>query len=465
MKKPSKQKRNTARANSSKGRQKDSLSAVVKNNKARKRVPVKNVHLVKKTRTAVFFSRISSYARTIGNFTKRVAYAYWWPNGRPGDKVKTPKVVLISENVIPTKKNRRIFILNTVFAILFLLGVVFSIFQLSHATTPNPGHPWTDIGNGLWAASNTQTSLRTFTFPDTNATVLTSSSSLIIYATSTNANFTPNTSSNTVLYADATAGSFTITLPTASGNAGLVYFIKRIDYAANYLVTIAPQSGQTIDNASTTLLTRNAQVVTLQSNGSNWVSLDQQVYDVNAYRTRGASTTALTQWYTSPVNGTAIANATALTTNTLYAMPLVIPTPSTIDMMSIDVGTISAGGTAELGIYADTGNGYPGALVDDCGSVSVATAAPVTCSTGMPVTLSPGLYWMTIVASGTPIVHDFSVAQIMPVLGYSSSTVVSSTIGWKSTFTKAALTSPFPGTATGTLLAAPLPAIFVHFLK
>lgn len=48
------------------------------------------------------------------------------------------------------------------------------------ATTPNPGHPWTDVGNGFWQASNSQTALRTFTFPDADATVLTSNTAVTV---------------------------------------------------------------------------------------------------------------------------------------------------------------------------------------------------------------------------------------------------------------------------------------------
>jgi hypothetical protein len=57
------------------------------------------------------------------------------------------------------------------YTILFFV-VAFSVFNLVTATTPNPGHPWTEVGDGLiqFAAP---TSLRTYTGPDANATLLT----------------------------------------------------------------------------------------------------------------------------------------------------------------------------------------------------------------------------------------------------------------------------------------------------
>ena len=60
---------------------------------------------------------------------------------------------------------------NAVLVIIILSVVVFRAL----AATPNPGHPWTGVGDGLWVATGT-TAARTFTFPDYNATVITSNS-------------------------------------------------------------------------------------------------------------------------------------------------------------------------------------------------------------------------------------------------------------------------------------------------
>ena len=52
--------------------------------------------------------------------------------------------------------------------------VSFSVifFSSLFAATPNPGHPWIEVGDGLWGATGT-TAYRTFTFPNASATVLT----------------------------------------------------------------------------------------------------------------------------------------------------------------------------------------------------------------------------------------------------------------------------------------------------
>jgi hypothetical protein len=59
------------------------------------------------------------------------------------------------------------------------LITLFSLAGILYSATPNPGHPWSQIGEGLWAATGT-TALRTFTFPDATATVLTTNSAVTV---------------------------------------------------------------------------------------------------------------------------------------------------------------------------------------------------------------------------------------------------------------------------------------------
>ncbi|HEV2601810.1 MAG TPA: hypothetical protein VGT41_05980 [Candidatus Babeliales bacterium] len=67
------------------------------------------------------------------------------------------------------------------FVYLVLIAVViFLVTKMVTATTPNPGHPWTDIGNGTFQVANTQTLVRTFTFPDADATMLTSNAAVTV---------------------------------------------------------------------------------------------------------------------------------------------------------------------------------------------------------------------------------------------------------------------------------------------
>ena len=77
------------------------------------------------------------------------------------------------------------------------------------------------------------------------------------------------TASDHSLFCDATSGNLTITLPSATGCAGRVYVIKKIDSGAN-LVTIGCSGSETIDGASNYQLSSQYESITMQSNGSNW---------------------------------------------------------------------------------------------------------------------------------------------------------------------------------------------------
>jgi hypothetical protein len=75
--------------------------------------------------------------------------------------------------------------------------------------------------------------------------------------------------SDDVLLGDATSGAITITLPTAVGNTGEVFHIKKIDSSVN-AVTIATTSSQTIDGALTQPILTQYQNITVVSNGVGW---------------------------------------------------------------------------------------------------------------------------------------------------------------------------------------------------
>jgi hypothetical protein len=82
------------------------------------------------------------------------------------------------------------------------------------------------------------------------------------------ANYTVATS-DTVILADATSGSVTITLPTASSASGYRFFVKRIDNSGNS-VTVQRSSSDTIDGAINQTLGLQYMSITVVSNGNNW---------------------------------------------------------------------------------------------------------------------------------------------------------------------------------------------------
>lgn len=84
-------------------------------------------------------------------------------------------------------------------------------------------------------------------------------------------NTTLTTSVNQILLADTTSGIFTITLPTAVGNPGLAYTIKKINQGND--LTINTTSSQTIDGSTSIVLKVQYTSLDIISNGTNWFIL------------------------------------------------------------------------------------------------------------------------------------------------------------------------------------------------
>lgn len=81
--------------------------------------------------------------------------------------------------------------------------------------------------------------------------------------------------------------------------------------------------------------------------------------------------------------------------------PWLVRRPITLDRLAAEVTTAGeAGSKVRLGIYSDSGECRPGALVVDGGTIAgdVVAVASVT----VAVTLQPGLYWLAIAAQDAP---------------------------------------------------------------
>ena len=72
---------------------------------------------------------------------------------------------------------------------------------------------------------------------------------------------------------DCTSNDITINLPTAVGNEGLTYIIKKVDSTGN-TITIDANSTQTIDGEETQTITQQYTSVKIISNGTNWDILE-----------------------------------------------------------------------------------------------------------------------------------------------------------------------------------------------
>ena len=80
---------------------------------------------------------------------------------------------------------------------------------------------------------------------------------------------------DTILLVNATGGNITITLPdsglvaSTKDEMGKIFYIKKVDASAN-TVTVDGYSTQTIDGATTKVLTTQYDSISIVSDGSNW---------------------------------------------------------------------------------------------------------------------------------------------------------------------------------------------------
>jgi hypothetical protein len=108
----------------------------------------------------------------------------------------------------------------------------------------------------------------------TTATTATNVTGSITTAISTKTTAYTATASDNTLLGNATSAAFSITLPTAVGITGKTYTVKKIDSSAN-AVTVATTSSQTIDGTTTKPLARQYDAIAVQSDGSNWMIINQ----------------------------------------------------------------------------------------------------------------------------------------------------------------------------------------------
>jgi hypothetical protein len=89
------------------------------------------------------------------------------------------------------------------------------------------------------------------------------------FATATKTSGYTVSTTDTVIFANATSGNVTITLPAASSTAGYRFYVKRIDNATN-TCTIACSGADTLDGQSTVALNVQYMSMTVVTDGSAW---------------------------------------------------------------------------------------------------------------------------------------------------------------------------------------------------
>ena len=105
----------------------------------------------------------------------------------------------------------------------------------------------------------------------------------------------------------------------------------------------------------------------------------------------------------------------AVAAGTITFAPFWVGTPASFTRIGTEVTTAGAAGSLlRLGIYRDAGNGLPGNLVLDAGTIDAATTGAKELTIAQ--TLAPGLYWLTVLSEvGSPSVRTVSGVGLTPV--------------------------------------------------
>lgn len=134
----------------------------------------------------------------------------------------------------------------------------------------------------------------------------------------------------------------------------------------------------------------------------------------------------------------------------MHAQPLVLPS-CTLQTLAARVTGAVAGSLIRLGLYADNGNGYPGALLIDGGQVSGAVAGTVA-APNFSAVHPGGFLWAVVVnQTGTPALQATNNTGIYPyALG--STTALAAIANAQSThgFTMAGVNGALPANFSAT---------------
>lgn len=183
----------------------------------------------------------------------------------------------------------------------------------------------------------------------------------------------------------------------AGGIRGLRYYTG----TSGHYLSVSPQiiggtDGVTVDtNVTNSVLSIDEQTI---SPITGYVKSVIPVDLTNTIRPGGGYARRLrkNRWFSAPFGPSA---PIAPVLNNLCVVPVVFQRAVDIDKLGLSVTTAVAASTVRMGIYADAGNGYPGALILDGGTVDSSTTGAKTLSITR-TTLPPGTYWLAYVLQG-----------------------------------------------------------------
>lgn len=143
------------------------------------------------------------------------------------------------------------------------------------------------------------------------------------------------TTADALILLDSSGGAFTVTLPTAVGNTGKQFYLKKTTNDFN-VVTVATTSSQTIDGVTTRTLVTQYEQYYIVSDGSNWVIQDHKtttdwISGAGLTYTGLGTVSAESTWYKRSGSEVLIRGFVNVGTTTATTMFITIPAQFTLD--------------------------------------------------------------------------------------------------------------------------------------
>ena len=175
--------------------------------------------------------------------------------------------------------------------------------------------------------------------------------------------------------------------------------------------------------------------------------------DVSGFRRNG---TTRPRWYTMALTTSAKSVSGALTSGRMYALPFIVPKSMTLDFLAVNCTTLGTAAHLRLGIYNDSGNCEPGALLIDAGVADTSGTGVKTVACAQA--LSGGsMYWLAALSDNAT--HAFRapvIAGIVNVLGDDVAFPTTHITHFYAAQSYGALPGTFPTVTQGTGIIFPL---------
>jgi hypothetical protein len=156
-------------------------------------------------------------------------------------------------------------------------------------------------------------------------------------------------------------------------------------------------------------------------------------------------------YFTNQANS--VTTSATLGVGTLRVSPFYVPNTVTLSRIGAEVTSAGeAGSKFRLGVYADSGSGYPGALVLDAGTINGDSNTVQEIS--IDQALQPGMYWIggavQVVATTQPTMRVFNAVTFPPIaIGTSAPTAGQLVVCYQQGSVTGALPATFTATISG----------------